>query len=318
MNEIKEIVQRHYGLKVSHLSPQKGGWAALAYKVIAEGQTYFLKIYEKSRASTPKWTALIDDYVPLLLWLQEHSALQGKIPEPLPTKSGGYRCENEEGIFLLYAYIEGDTIGPAELTDDQVAQLADIVAELHAYGEEVPVPAKRIKEDFAVPFLEPLKQVLDGRYPNVPTDVAEVLRSYVRPLSALIDTVDRLSREWKDQPLRYALCHTDLHNWNLMVSDGKLILIDWEGLRLAPVEADLMFVADEPYIEAFLGAYRRRHPEFALNPHLLQFYQGRRRLEDIWEWSEQLIHDPQQAHERADALNSLVKELQEMPLPLRN
>ena len=39
-------------------------------------------------------------------------------------------------------------------------------------------------------------------------------------------------------PLRYALCHTDIHGWNLMQED-RLILIDWEGLKLAPVEADL-------------------------------------------------------------------------------
>jgi thiamine kinase-like enzyme len=34
------------------------------------------------------------------------------------------------------------------------------------------------------------------------------------------------------------LCHTDAHGWNLM-QNQNLMLIDWEGLKLAPVEADL-------------------------------------------------------------------------------
>jgi spectinomycin phosphotransferase len=88
-----------------------------------------------------------------------------------------------------------------------------------------------------------------------------------------------------------ALCHTDLHCWGIMEFRAGLILIDWEGLKLAPVEADLMFLIDKPYFHDFLTSYKEKHNNFELNHDALHFYQGRRKLEDIDEFIEQLIFD---------------------------
>lgn len=109
-----------------------------------------------------------------------------------------------------------------------------------------------------------------------------------------------------------ALCHTDLHPWNMMQSGQQLMLIDWEGLKLAPVEADMMFLVNEPFFDQFMNIYRKRHPDYAVNADALQFYQGRRKLEDIWEFLEQLIHDFQDASQREATLNHLTKELQQI------
>jgi aminoglycoside phosphotransferase (APT) family kinase protein len=108
LDKIKEILHHHYGLEAPHVIPQQGGWSALAYRVKTGEQSYFLKLYEKSRASTPKLTALIDIYSPLLLWLHQNSRLKGKIPVPLTTKDDHYRCEDDYGIYLLYKYIAGE------------------------------------------------------------------------------------------------------------------------------------------------------------------------------------------------------------------
>jgi len=312
MKKIVVTIDEHYGLNVLHLAPQQGGWSSLAYKMIAGNRSYFLKMYEKNRASTPKWTALINEYIPVLIWLHHHSILKGKLPVPLTTKDGDYQCANEDGIFLLYEYIEGDTIGARDLTDNQVVQLSEIIAELHSHDEQLPIRTEMLKEDFSLPFVKQLKQLLTGRLSTVPSDLIEVLRQYTEQINELIDEVEKLSRELQQRPLRYVLCHTDLHNWNLMQSKDQLILIDWEGLRLAPVEADFIFLVDQPYYNAFLSVYKKRHPDFVLKPDILRFYQGRRRLEDIWEWIEQLLFDQQEPNERTQTLASLAKELQEM------
>ncbi|WP_338015909.1 hypothetical protein [Paenibacillus mesophilus] len=60
MDKIREVLKEQYDLESTSVSSQRGGWSALAYKVHSSKATYFLKAYEKSRASTPKWTALID------------------------------------------------------------------------------------------------------------------------------------------------------------------------------------------------------------------------------------------------------------------
>lgn len=309
MDRLQNMLKEYYGLDRTVVVPQKGGWAALAYKVQTDGHAYFLKVYEKSRASTPKWTALIDDYVPILLWLEEHSRLKGKIPAPILTTDGSYQCEDDEGIYLLYEYIVGDTIADQELTEDQVRQLAEMIAELHRYGEEVPLVTSAMTENYTVPFLGQLKSKLDG---ELPCDLGEVLLHYIDRLKEIMLKVEELSEALKNRDLRMALCHTDVHGWNLMSTGQQLKLIDWEGLKLAPVEADMMSFVDEPYFELFMRVYKETHSDYEINAEALQFYQGRRKLEDVWEFMEQLLYDVQDDKERALTLQSLRKELEEI------
>lgn len=309
MNHIKTALQDHYNIEITTVSPQQGGWAALAYKVCSSKRTYFLKVYEKSRASTPKWTALIDKYVPIMVWLRHNSGLKSKIPVPLPTKNGEYKCEDEHGIYLLYEYIDGETVGVKDLSADQVCQLSDIIAELHSHGEELPLETDAVKENYHVPYCQQLSDLLDKEYRNLPDELKEAIEPHIRPIKGLVHTIEVLSARLKASNLRMALCHTDIHNWNLMQSDRQLILIDWEGLRLAPVEADLMFVVDEPYFEEFAAIYRKSHNNFEINPDALQFYKGRRELEDIWEFIEQLLFDEQDDQQRAGTLKSLKETL---------
>ncbi|WP_080848987.1 aminoglycoside phosphotransferase family protein [Cytobacillus gottheilii] len=309
MNQVKSILKDFYDIETNDVLPQQGGWASLAYKVFNKNQSYFLKVYEKSRAFTPKLTALIDQYVPILVWLINNSNLNGKITVPLITSSGEYKCEDEYGVYLLYEYIEGETIGDQDLTDDQVRQLSKMITELHSFGKDIPVETAAIKEDFEVPFLQMLRQLLQKGRNDFPSDVWELIHSSIPQLNNLIHTVEEHSLYLKNANLRMALCHTDLHYWNLMQSGNQLMLIDWEGLKLAPVEADLMFLVDKPYFNEFIKIYQETHQNFSINTEAMTFYKGKRRLEDIWEFMEQLLYDNQGEQERIVTMNYLQEEL---------
>jgi len=78
---------------------------------------------------------------------------------------------------------------------------------------------------------------------------------------------------------------------------------------LAPVEADPMFFADQPYVQEFLRVYREIHKGFEIDQNALRFYQIRRRLEDIWEFTEQLAFDIQTEKEKEETMSLLKKEL---------
>lgn len=309
MDEIKIILREQYGIDCKNVSPQQGGWSALAYKVFDDRCTYFLKVYEKNRASTSKWTALIDTYMPVTVWLQQNSGLKGKIPVPLFTTNGDYKYESKDAIYLLFQYIDGETIGNRELSREQVCQLAEIVAELHWYGGEIPVQTEGLREVFEVPFLQELRNALDHDWNKLSTDVVKMIEPKMERIKSLSDSIRRLSARLKNSHPKLALCHTDIHNWNLMLAEEKLILIDWEGLTVAPVEADLMFLVDHPHFDTFLSIYRKRHKDYSFNPDALQFYQEKRKLEDMWEFVQQLLFDEQDAGERAATISLLAKEL---------
>src|SRR5690625_5543707 len=98
MDNFGNILKHYYNVEMDEIHSQQGGWASLAYKVIDETNCYFLKVYEKDRTSTAKLTALIDQYAPVLIWLEDNSQLKGTIPVPLLTKNGEYKCEDKDYI----------------------------------------------------------------------------------------------------------------------------------------------------------------------------------------------------------------------------
>ena len=57
---------------------------------------------------------------------------------------------------------------------------------------------------------------------------------------------ERLGRVVAAARPELVLCHGDLHTDNLLVdAEGRLAVVDWDGLLLAPRERDLMFATGE-------------------------------------------------------------------------
>ena len=309
MNSLEQTLQQHYGINSNNIEPRQGGWAALAYEVVDGESVYFLKVYEKRRASTPKLTALIDQYSPILVWLERETDLAGKIPVPLLTKDGNYKCEDKDNIYLLYKFIHGQTIGENELTKQQVLEFSNIIATLHSYGEEIPVSTKDVIEYFDIPFLEGLEKALHRNEMELPGDLRDLILNYKQDVVQRIQYIKELSIKLKSKQINMSLCHFDLHNWNLMQAE-KLMLIDWEGLKIAPVEADIMFLTDKPYFDEFMSFYKSIHVGYIINQDALQFYSIKRNLEDIWEFIEQILFediDPETREEALYHLNQLMK-----------
>ena len=64
------------------------------------------------------------------------------------------------------------------------------------------------------------------------------------------ETLREEARKLKEENLPFVLCHTDIHGGNLIRDpQGKLWLIDWENVMLAPKEADLFAFCEEEYAD---------------------------------------------------------------------
>ncbi|NRG47286.1 aminoglycoside phosphotransferase family protein [Bacillus sp. CRN 9] len=306
MNHLKEILNKYYRLQPASITEQQGGWATLAYKVNTEDGTFFLKVYEKSRVSTKTLAAGIDDYVPLTIWLHEAGGLSERISVPIRTATGDHKCEDETGIYLLYPYIVGETIGNRDLSHGQVEQLADLLAKLHSYDKQLPILAEKMIEDFHVPFIDPLVSMIAKE------SVEGIVLPYRHSILNAINEVMELAAKLKHGEISLRLCHTDLHEWNMMQSGERLILVDWEGLKLCPVEADMMFFIDKPYFRQLLSRYRKSHHDYEINETALAFYQKRRKLEDIWEFLQELQCDQPTGEKKEQTTQYLLTELKNL------
>lgn len=304
MEEIKAALKEQYGVDCDCLIPQRAGWSALAYKVITTQKNYFLKIYEKRMASTAFWTSHIDDYMPLVVWLN-HTPLSGRIVRPVLTLTGDFKYEDEQIITMMFDYIDGETIGSRPLSNAQVMELAGIMALLHTHGEEVPFDTDRIREDFGLPFCDGLEDYLLNGQQTAPTYLKDALSPYQHLLMQRIGELRSAADELNGRNGRMALCHTDAHGWNLMSSD-HLVLIDWEGLKLAPVESDLFMFFHNPFWNDFYKRYKEIRPDFVMDEKTLEFYMLRRKLEDMWADLERLLYDEMSEEQHDKALTLLI------------
>ena len=289
-----EDVLEHYSKSLINFSELEGGWSAKAFKVVTNDGIFFLKVYDKEKASTQIWTAAIDTYIPIVVWLNNNTKLKNRIICPILTNSAEYKYEDEKFICLLFPYIDGYTLGKKPMSSQQIKEIAEILAELHKYGAEIPIATSSITEDFAVPYCKELKEILSSVSQSQSNETETILRQFEGTLIINIDKVEKLSEQLSKEAFSFVLCHTDVHGWNLMQSD-RLILIDWEGMKLAPPEADLFAFRGNLFwhncSEEFMKIYQTVHTDFKINPEVLEFYQTRRRIEDICAFSQELLYD---------------------------
>ncbi|MCL2774718.1 MAG: aminoglycoside phosphotransferase family protein [Oscillospiraceae bacterium] len=284
----KELLSDYFDISPNDVREIKGGWSAKAYRVESANNMYFLKAYDKSLMSVQPWINRIGDYIPVLGWLSETPELRGRIVKPVKSLNGDYKIEMQNHVFLLFDYVTGDTPGKNGLTCRQLAELAEILALLHCFDEHAPCDTSGLHEDISLDFCIKLERYLSAaeerdELSRLVFKEADILHSAIDKTIWLRDTV-RLNA----QPI--VLCHADAHKYNVIQS-RRLVLADWEDLRLAPAESDLFMYALDPNWNEFLNAYKSIRHDFHINIDLLNFYLIRRRLDDIWADISRILYD---------------------------
>lgn len=307
MEKIITILKKQFDIECTDIVETDGGLSASKYKIRTENNDYFLKVYDKKLIQTHLWIENIDNYMPILLWLNKNTKLQGKIINPITTKSGSYRTEDENNVYILFDYIDGTNIEGKHLTRIQIIEIAEIMAQLHSYGQEIPIKMDKIIENFEVPFCYSLENYIVNGYTTSPNDLKVILRPCREQLLLKIDETKLLSKKVKQIKNKMVLCHTDAHGWNLMQSE-HIVLVDWEGMRLAPAEADLFMFATKYYWDIFIKHYSNIRTGFELDQNMLSFYSSRRKLEDIWAFLERILYNDLSYEQHISALIYLSNE----------
>jgi len=310
---IHEALSNQYGLRIRTVAEVQGGWSASAFVVDTDTGKYFVKLYDKNRPSVQPWIQRMAHYMPIVLWLSDSTPLKNRMVAPIYTKDNGYKAESARWILSVYPFVEGETLCETKLSSDQIHQLAETLALLHSYKENIPVPTGLITETYSLPFLERLSEIL--RTKGIPHNLKTVMSQHAGVMQKAINDLTILAEKLRRNPPANALCHTDVHGWNLMWGE-KLILIDWEGLRLAPIEADLFAFSDRFFFdyakEAFFSAYKRVCPAYMVNETAMRYYRLRRRLEDISEFAHSIANDGPVQSEMEKSIMHLQNEYAEL------
>ena len=298
-----KMVEINYQLNEISLEQVIGGWTALAYIVKSGDKKYFLKVYDKSRPSTKEATAHINLYSELLKeFILQYGGAQ--VVQAIKCHNGNYYCENEDYILMLFDYIEGETIAATPLNKQQAKALGEIVGQLHTCTIQLDV--KNITENFDVSHYND-KLAIFLQNPVQPV-FQIIIDSYFELLMKLMQQTKYLSEQVKDIKTSFVICHTDIHGFNLRQSKETLVLLDFETVRYAPIEADFFALLDLLEYESFLTGYKQYHPQFKLNHLLIDYYNYRRKLEDIYQYIEQILEEEHNDEEVNDIILAIEAE----------
>ncbi len=298
-----------YKIEVSELRflPFGADLNTAVYRVATNDKTdYFLKLrsgtFDQASVAVPKFLSEV--------------GMKQVIP-PLPARSGQLWASFPPFTLVLYPFVEGRDAYQRKLSDAQWIEFGASLQRLHTAQFPAGITVGTPREDFSPRWRESVRSYL-ARFEResfeepVAAQLAAFLRSRSSEVTKMTDRAGQLAEALKRQPLRYVLCHGDIHGWNLLVGDnGSLYIVDWDTLIFAPVERDLMFIGAglgdtgrTPQQEEEL--FYRGYGPMNVNRPAIAYYRYERIIEDIAAYCDEVFLSKTSSKDRQQALQNVM------------
>lgn len=243
------------------LRPIPGGSAARCFDITTPNSRYFLKCWPDTEAGR-RHAAQLDAVLPAVRFLAD-ARLDWVVP-PLPGVNDAvvHVLDGEPPLpFVLFPYVEG-MAATEPMSAEIAAVMGQLLAELHRSGPVVE-PFLPPANPYDLGFIAALRQGMTrlsaataGRHPAIGS-LRSVLIERETEARQQIARVESLGAELARRHVTLVPFHTDLGGDNLICRpDGRVAVVDWDGLSLAPPEHDLVFAAGDEHFPALLAAYR--------------------------------------------------------------
>ena len=232
-----------------------------------------------------------------------------------PTKMGALWTHLAKYRVMLFPFIEGHDAYDVPLTDLQWQQFGSALRAVHTAVLPPSLAAAIPQETYSSWWRETVAQFMQQIQEHsfgepVAHKMAAFLNEKQEVVAHLCARTTRLAQIVKERPQPHVLCHSDIHAWNLLISQaGTLYIVDWDDPILAPKERDLMFIG------AGLGNVWRTPREEALfyegygattvDQDLLAYYRCERIIQDIAAYCEQIFLSDEGGADREEALRHL-------------
>lgn len=304
--ELIAALARDYNLAVSRLTfmPLGADVNTAVYRAFADDADFFVKLRRS-------------DFDPLSVEVPAALHREGieRLIPPIATNSGGLWSRLGHDTLMLYPYVSGEDAAARPLSASQWAVFGQTLRRVH--GAELPqsLRVRLPREDFSPHWRERVRTDLDlaGREPRGDWIAREAARFLVRQrplIERLVARAEQLAARLMASPPPLVLCHGDIHAANILIDDaGRLSIVDWDTLLLAPPERDLMFIGagiigvwNTPVERA---AFFAGYGNVAVDPVALAYYRYERIVEDIAAFAAELLLSERGGEDRERGLGFL-------------
>ena len=312
-HQIQQQVNQNYYINLQTLKFLPVGEGSWCFHGQGKSEEVFIRLVkEKTKAEKTVLLAksLSDQGLPVL-----HS---------LADKSGNLMSEIDGCGLIIYPFISGSTLMARGLSDKQASllrrKIGVTVARIHALTDPVdnqPYPNQSNfiqhspvsqfdlpREDFARFQAEILSILsLDDHQPPVGqhddalvVELSDFIQPRLKVLRNLVEVARRLGQTLRLEALDYVLCHGDIHEDYILLSDsGEIFIIDWDNAILAPKERDLFFFGDnEDYLTGYFGGQTNSvagTSTFVIDQTVIDYYVLEWALQEIVDYGNRILFD---------------------------
>ena len=262
---LRRLLKAQYGLHAAGLRFVPRGEESYGYVLETLDQSrYFVKVYEHPPALDVRYQAAHS--------LRTRCGLEFVV-YPHATRTGAFHTNLGEYAVALFDFVDGTMSDHSGFSDHEWQRLARLTAALHQSVECPALPSLPV-EQFELWFEDWLLSVLGAIDQIGPQDdecAREARKLLTRAKDDILLTLERLkqlSERARAAAFEPALTHGDLTPDNVIKdSRGRLHVIDWSKIAIAPPERDLVnFVGErfELFLEAYVSSYSsapKLHPE---------------------------------------------------------
>ncbi|MBS0649244.1 MAG: aminoglycoside phosphotransferase family protein [Verrucomicrobia bacterium] len=301
---VRKFVEKDYGIEVTELTclPIGADINASIYRAESQdGTSYFIKIKRGRDVTGP----IIE-----LLW---KAGIQQIIP-PINNLKGQLTQNLGDLTLIVYPFVQGQNGFHQELTDDQWILLGKTLRQIHGIDVPSPIQKQIRREDYSPKWRKTVRSLLERK--NVPANneiaikLWRFIQENIQTIHHLVDRAEELGQKAQKLSPKFVLCHSDIHAGNVLMGDNFLYIVDWDDPIMAPKERDLMFIGGG------VGNVWNRLQEEKLfyqgygptevNSTLLAYYRHERIVEDIVQYTQELLLQPAEHKDRQEIYNQFM------------
>jgi spectinomycin phosphotransferase len=220
-----------------------------------------------------------------------------------------------EGFRLaVYPFVEGQNAYEVSLQAQHWVDLGRTLREIHdvVLPAAVRIPGENFSDQWRSRVRSVQQQCVETVFDDpVSAEFAALINARRSEIDQVAARAEALSKAIQQESLEFVLCHGDIHAGNMLIDrQGALHVIDWDTLIYAPRERDLM------YAGAGLGGgwfspdeeerlFYQGYGAVEVNTATLAYYRFERIVQDIAEYSEQILLGPAESADRREGLRQL-------------
>jgi spectinomycin phosphotransferase len=305
-------LRTHYGIEATAFEPAERGkdFDASVFRVWAGGAEPRYVVKTRPTDAPRDVAAAVARHV-------ADAGVPGVVA-PVPSLSGAVFAHVGDRALSVYPFVDGRHGIEMQLSDDAWRSFGSFARRLHATALPADLAAVIPRETYRPPQIERIAlveaTVAESRSGDaIARDVGAFWRSHRAEIVPLAGRAESLGAALARRSLPLVTCHADMHTGNVIVDrHGRLWIIDWDEVVLAPKERDLMFVVGGGISTGLVDAnataqFLEGYGEVDVDRPALTYYRHAWAVQDVggYAWRV-LLDDSASVDQRAEAARILI------------